>query len=62
MSIPKFVKYRALFKQFLSHPILSLVYVGVNICCEIYASFFGNKLNAKWPIAITTKKLNKINI
>ncbi len=62
MSIPQEIKYKALSQQFFLHPILSSVYISVNIYCKINASFFGDKLNAKWPIAITTKKLNKISI
>ncbi len=57
MKIPKFIYIRALFKALVKHPILSISYYAINTYCRFNAFRVGKKLNAKWPIAMTTKNL-----
>ncbi|OGD93454.1 hypothetical protein A2697_00565 [Candidatus Curtissbacteria bacterium RIFCSPHIGHO2_01_FULL_41_44] len=56
-KIPKLIYIYSLFKQFVKHPIFSGTYYLINIYCLIKASRMGDKLTARWPIALTTKKL-----
>jgi len=57
MRIPKSIYIKTLLKQFIKHPILSGTYYLINIYCLIRASRIGDKLTAKWPVALTTKNL-----
>lgn len=56
-SIPKKELYLKLGKQFLKYPIHSLIYYLLNILCRLSSVFINSRLNAKWPIAISTKAL-----
>lgn len=56
LSVPLGDYIRAILKQVVKYPVHSLSYYVVNAYCRILSRIAGNKLNAKWPIATTTKK------
>jgi cellulose synthase/poly-beta-1,6-N-acetylglucosamine synthase-like glycosyltransferase len=58
--IPVILYWKTLIRQFYKYPVYSLVYFFVNKYAYINAMISGSFLNAKWPVAWSTKKLNKI--
>lgn len=59
LSIPKFLLYRKLLKQFLKFPLQSTIYYLINKYCQVRSESIGKTLDAKWPIAKSTKLLNQ---
>lgn len=57
MSIPETIKIKTMLRQFVKFPLHLTVFFIFKVYCKINAVNMKNKLNAKWPIAITTKKL-----
>lgn len=57
MSIPLQTRLLALSAQLIKHPILSSTFYLIKIYSKYQATKKGRGLNAKWPIALTTKKL-----
>jgi cellulose synthase/poly-beta-1,6-N-acetylglucosamine synthase-like glycosyltransferase len=56
-KISRFTYLRVLLKQFIKHPILSGSYYLINVYSHYLAFKMGANLTAKWPVALTTKKL-----
>jgi glycosyltransferase involved in cell wall biosynthesis len=57
MQIPFWVRLESVISQFLRSPIYCLYIYFINKYCEIKARSEERYLNAKWKIALTTKKL-----
>lgn len=56
-SIPKGLLIKNMFNQLVKHPVLSLYIFLINQYCRFIAKQEERRLTAKWPIALTTKKL-----
>lgn len=56
-SIPRLIFIKSVLLQLLQHPILSLSIYIINIYCVVKARVVEKKLNAKWEMAYSTKKL-----
>lgn len=57
-KVPSGILIKSMIKQFMKHPILCLYIFLVNKYCLVRARFIESKLDAKWPVAETTKSLN----
>ncbi len=57
-TISKKIYYPLIIKAFLQHPIECIVIFLVNCMCRINAALNESTMNAKWDIAITSKKLS----
>lgn len=55
--IPKSIMIKSLVMQFLKDPVKAMYIFFVNKYCHIKSEYSEKTLNAKWPIALTTKKL-----
>ncbi|MBI2012269.1 glycosyltransferase [Candidatus Daviesbacteria bacterium] len=58
MRIPLWVRMECILSQFSRNPIYSVYIYFINKYCEIKARSAERHLNAKWEIALTSKKLN----
>lgn len=57
MRVPFLVRLDCIVSQFFTNPIYCLYIYSINKYCEIKANSVERHLNAKWAIALTTKKL-----
>jgi len=57
LTIPRRQLYKKLIAQFMKHPLYAFVYFSINNYCRIKTAFSDIKMDAKWPIAQSTKKL-----
>jgi cellulose synthase/poly-beta-1,6-N-acetylglucosamine synthase-like glycosyltransferase len=56
-SIPKYLLWKNMFRQFIRYPIYSFYIFIVNQYCHIKARLIERQLNGKWAMAVTTKSL-----
>lgn len=57
LSIPLSVRIKSILTQFIKHPVYSVYIFGIHQYCLLKSQSAEKWLNAKWPIATTTKDL-----
>lgn len=57
LSVPRWLLYKKLLGQFFKHPLHAGAYYLVNSYCRVKTSFMSMQMDARWPIAQSTKKL-----
>ena len=55
-AVPRSLRYKEFFLQFIQNPIHSLAILAINRYCKHAARREEKSMNAKWPMALTTKK------
>lgn len=57
LTIPRWQLYKKLIAQFFKHPLYASVYYLINTYCRLKSAFSNVTMNAKWTMALSTKKL-----
>ena len=56
-NIPKWQLYQKLVAQFFKHPLYASAYYLINSYCRLKTALINTQIDAKWPIALSTKFL-----